>query len=904
MMQEDRERLISIVRKPIRDIQVAHITKDTKNLKQDALINAIIISFWDERNARDISFIESITDMLYSDWILTVRQLRGEYNEQISFNGYVWRINNQEELIKTIASEFYNEHLLKLKESILNAIVQYDHRYDLDESKRYMSNVITDSVYYSPALLEGVFSFLAYLANNKEQFPNITDLAIRKALYEVVNTILSSTDWRVIASIKDQLIVVAEIHPQAFLQSVENGLSQKGTGLYEFVNGYEESVLSNVDYAMSLFYALQVLAYLKEHFSKACYCMFLLCTVNKKMVEYMKYILLPWYPMTEAEYTQRVAIVKQFPEIDCELSWKLIYFLLPDVTTTGGQRIYPKYIECKKDESNSIPETFWTESQLYYDIALELAHDNEPRIKELLKLIHVLDEDNIRKLSELIISSSYPNEKEKNDLYDSLIEIIEEMQDDEESGQENSIIVDLQKVADVISPSDMVLRQKRLFENNQRWRKIGNSISYKQWKEELYKKRQAFIMECYNTRGIDGISRCLEVFEDSQQVAQCLFESDFKEEIDSCICTWLDSTNSQKVESVRRYIHLRYTEKTDEWVKGLVGSESFAIRASFLCSLDITKETIRLVEELIDETHEELYWNKAFVLNVGEDVYRYVAEHLKRVNRYDDTVELLYNLIHRDIEIDPQIVLDSIMDFPTNGLERQHTAYIIVQLNKWLEDNYENQNIVAEAELKCIKLFKNYSDEPEALFEAIASSPELFVDILTAMYRPANAKKEEYTDAEKQVAGNCFTILNSFKHLPGLHSDGFRVDEFIQWFEKVKELAISNDRYEVAMVHVGHILFYTPEDESGLFINKSIAELLHKEINNSIREGYEIEAFNSRGVHSVDPTGNDEFKLEEIYNKRADELDNMGYFRFAETLRRISFSHHQHGMLIRERFDD
>lgn len=902
MMQEDRERVISIVRKPISDIQVTHITKNSQ--KQDALINAIILSFWDERNTSDIAFIESITDMLYADWIVTVRELRGEYDEQISFNGYVWRINNRDELIKLITSGFYNEHLLKLKDSILTALVQYDHRYDLDESKRYMSNVITDSVYYSSALLEGVFSFLAYLSNNKELFPNITDLEIRKASYEVVNTVLSSTDWRRIASIKDQLMLIAEIHPQAFLQSVENGLLQNDTGLYEFVSGYEESVLSNVDYAMSLFYALQVLAYLKEHFSKACYCMFLLCTVNKKMVDYLKYLLLPWYPMTEAEYTQRVAVVKQFQEIDGELSWKLIYSLLPNVTTTGGQRIYPKYIECKKVESNEIPETFWTESQLYYDIALELSRDNAPRLKELLNLIHALNEDNIRKLLDLIISSSYPNEKEKNDLFDLLTEIIEEMQDDEESGHENSIIIELQKAADVISPSDMVLRQKRLFESNQKWRKIGNSSSYNQWNDELHKKRREFISECYNTQGINGISRCLEVFEDSQQVAQCLFESVFKDEIDSCLCTWLDSTNSQKVETVRRYIHLRYTEKTDEWVKGLVGSESFAIKASFLCSLDITNETIRLVEELIDEEHEELYWNKAFVINVGEDVYRYVVEHLKKVNRYDDTVELLYNLIHRDIEINPQIVLDSIMDFPPNGLERQHTAYIIVQLNKWLEKNYENHNKVAEAELKCIKLFENYCDEPEVLFEVIASCPELFVDILTAMYRPANAEKKEYTDDEKQVAGNCFTILNSFKHLPGLHSDGFQVNEFMQWFDKVKELAISNDRYDVAMIHVGHILFYTPEDESGLFINKTIAELLHKEPNNSIREGYEIEAFNSIGVHYIDPTGNDEFQLEEIYNKRADEVDDMGYFRFAEALRRIAFSHHQHGVHIQERFDN
>lgn len=903
MMQEDREKLISIVRKPVGISRVIPFIQDSNTLESNALIYAMMFSFWDENNSKDIAFVESVTGVSYSEWILVVRQLRKRFPDQITYNGHVWKVSNQNELLEKVAKDIYKEHVINLKRSLIQAISQYDKRYDLEASKRYMSNVLLNESHYSSELLNSVFCFLAYFANNKDQFKNITDNEIHRVSYEIVNTIISSPDWRIIASIKDHLQIIAEIDPMEFLCLVEQGLLQKASGLYQFVNEYENSVISNVNYSMSLFYALQRLASIKIHFSKACYCIFLLSTINRKMIEYLKYILLPWCPMTEADYQQRVASVRQFSSVDDELCWKLVYSLLPDVTRTGGQSNYPIYLACKVEDTKEIPGTFWAESQQYYDFALELARNKAQRLQALFGIAYVFNQQNLSRLLDLVANSHYTNENEKNDLYDALVEKIERIQDGDSSGQEKALIEDIQKTADLISPSDIVLRNKRIFARDQRWRKFEDKQSIKEWQEELFSKRKAAIVECYNAYGIEGISRGLDVFEDSQAVAQCLFSSEYKDELDLSVCSWLSNGCNQKVETVRRYIHLRYSEKTDEWVKSLIGSESFEVKASFLCSLDVTNNTIRLVEELIDEDHESMYWGKVFVINVGEEVYKTVVEHLKKVNRYDDIVELLYNLIQDDILVDPQIVLDTILDFPTTGIERQHTDYTIIQLNKWLERNYENQNKVAEAEIKCIKLFEDSSEEPEALFNALAGNPELFVEILCSMYRPASGNIAEYSNEDKRIAENCFTILHSFKRLPGLQSNGFDADEFLEWFKKVKELAIANDRYDVAMVHIGHILFYTPEDGSGLFINKAIAELLHCEPNDSIREGYEIEAINSMGVHYIDPTGNDEFQLEEMYKKRADDLDRLGLFRFAETNRKIAFSHHQYGIHIRERYE-
>ncbi len=94
------------------------------------------------------------------------------------------------------------------------------------------------------------------------------------------------------------------------------------------------------------------------------------------------------------------------------------------------------------------------------------------------------------------------------------------------------------------------------------------------------------------------------------------------------------------------------------------------------------------------------------------------------------------------------------------------------------------------------------------------------------------------------------------------------------------------------MQFVGAELLHSPVDPDGLFINHAVAEILHTEEDESIRLGYNNEAINSRGVHCLDPTGAPEFVLEQQYEERAKQIDTLGLFRFAETLRKLAKGYH------------
>ena len=93
------------------------------------------------------------------------------------------------------------------------------------------------------------------------------------------------------------------------------------------------------------------------------------------------------------------------------------------------------------------------------------------------------------------------------------------------------------------------------------------------------------------------------------------------------------------------------------------------------------------------------------------------------------------------------------------------------------------------------------------------------------------------------------------------------------------------------MQEFGQVLFYAPPDPDGLWIHRGVAEVLNAKEAGDIRLGYEIEIFNSRGAHFVDPEGKPERELASRYRQQAEEVEMAGYHRLAISLREAAVSY-------------
>ena len=142
---------------------------------------------------------------------------------------------------------------------------------------------------------------------------------------------------------------------------------------------------------------------------------------------------------------------------------------------------------------------------------------------------------------------------------------------------------------------------------------------------------------------------------------------------------------------------------------------------------------------------------------------------------------------------------------------------------------------------------------------------------------------------EAARAGHAYQLLNSFTTLPGTTDRGlFDGQAFVAWVNAVKKSAKESGHLEVALHQAGAVLVHSPPDSDGLWMHRDIAGVLNREDMTELRAGYSIAIYNSRGVHNVDPTGKPEQELALKYDRRADEIENVGYHRLAATLRELA----------------
>jgi hypothetical protein len=206
-----------------------------------------------------------------------------------------------------------------------------------------------------------------------------------------------------------------------------------------------------------------------------------------------------------------------------------------------------------------------------------------------------------------------------------------------------------------------------------------------------------------------------------------------------------------------------------------------------------------------------------------------------------------------------------------------------------------------ELEWKYLAFLKDSEGYPPInLWQELSENPEFFIWIVKIICGKENNPSWSAEDLQK-IKSHCYGLMYSWKRVPGLDQNGKINKEVLDsWFSYVKEKSVEFDITGLAMSYFGQAAFYSPADADGFFIDKEVAKYLQSDVDGAILSGYHSEAINSRGVYSVDYTGEAEFRIEESYIVKAKAADENGMFRLAETLRDIAASYHEEGLRNKE----
>jgi hypothetical protein len=731
---------------------------------------------------------------------------------------------------------------------------------------------------------------------------------------EIVYEVFKDSDWELWGSLDYLLPLIAEASPEQFLRAVENVMQQTPCPFDELFKQESGGVIGG-NHLSGLLWALETLAWDEKYLVRVTVALGDLASRDpggfwaNRPANSLKTIYLPWLPQTCAPIEKRKIAVRTLLTEVPSVGWKLLINLIPNQFQTSTGSYKPKWRKIILDEeSNRVSDKdYWQQVSNYCELAVEVAEHNIDNLIELVGYIDHLPINAVESILRIISSKEITGkpEKERIDLWTALVKISSKHKHfaDADWALNSEIITKIENVANAIAPKNPINLHQILF-NNLDTEFYEEPENWKEQSEKFEQRRQNSLKEIYEHGGAEAIINFSKLVNHPTSVGFSLGNITELQMDDRILPDLLCQEGTKLHQFTRAFIKARIQKVGWTWVDSLElekWSEKQIIQ--FFAWLPFYKESWERAIRLLGDNEKE-YWEKveANPSSIDSDLETAINK-LLHFDRPKAAVDCLFALYYHKKPLNKNIVVQALLQVvdsneTTNSMDNYHYVQLIKKLQ---DDSDSNPDDLFKVEWAYLPLLKNFDGiTPKFLENRLATDPGFFNEMIAIAYRSRKETEleeqpieEQPTEEQQAVARNAYKLLSEWKTPPGIRSDGnFSEEDFNNWLKLSKEKCEETGHLDVALSHIGRVLFYVPADSTGLWIHRGVANALNARDGEKMRSGFRIEVFNSRGPHWVDPSGKPEKELAEEYKGWAEEIENAGYHRFATTLRGISDSYY------------
>ena len=610
--------------------------------------------------------------------------------------------------------------------------------------------------------------------------------------------------------------------------------------------------------------------------------LFQLSKIRNNVKQYIIMSLLPWKPLTQASCSARINIINTFFSDDIELAWDIVEQLLPNKIQIGHDIDGLKYRG--PIEPITVLQTEYLDiSWQYFKLLLGYAIINENKLILLLKSFWLLFPEMQMDLLKEVENRINQKEGISFDLYLSLMKIYEEYylrQRHNESRQYENTVEKIKSCINLIELKHLDYNSKLLFLKDRLF--LFSKIERWEDREKAVEKVQTKILR--------------------EKVAENqLFEFISSVE-DKIIIGFLISRELNGVSEFTNYL-TRFKKYSSDLVKGFLNGvcinyPEFIYHHILENSFDVDFLKAIVINDNIFDVLLKAGW-----LNYKEqvkeiDIYQLSLKEENNINRY---IKLLMNFnlyslallaiyhyhYHMDINID--YLIESLEAIEKDS-DKRINGNIIKTLIIYCENHeMDSANLEKLAHIECqfIDLFL-YDDDCDlkALNNLLYYNICLFIEIVGIVYRTDDNVDDNLSLSGKEnpiLVRHCNAILNMWLKLDSVIDSEI---SFNNWFEAVCYHAKNVNRLDIVLNLLGRKLFHVKSDEICGFLSKVVIDILEKPEFDTLRRGYAVEAYNSRGVHWASSEG-DKALYNNYYGKSL-SLSEQGYTYTATIYKRLA----------------
>ena len=869
------------------------------------LVVANLLGAWNENNASDIEIVGQLTNGDFNSWIKNIREILQQPGSPVALKDGKWHVTERKSLWQALGSRLFDDILDKFKLCVVTVLSEQDPQFELPPEERYAASIHGKALKHSPELRKGLAESLALLGSQPDELNHCSQNKPDTIIFLAVRELFENADWILWGSLNSLLPDLAEAAPDEFLNAVENALQQTPCSFDELFS--QESVgITGRNYLTGLFWALETLAWDENFIVRVCVILGDLAThdsggssVNRP-ANSLTTILLPWLPQTTASIDKRKVALHTLQKEVPAVAWKLLLSLLPNQQQASSGTHKPSWRNTIPDdwEDGVTKQEYWKQVSFYAELAVSMASNDIAKLNKLVGQLHNLPQPSFDKVLEHLSSEAICNkpEDERLKLWNSLMKITSRHRrfSDAKWALSSDIILKIEAVAAKLAPKNPLNLHRRLFSGHD-FDLYEEKDNLKEQQQKLEERRREAIKDILVNAGMDKVIQFAKSVESPSHVGHSLgVIADTK--IDEGILPALLETDNKKLaQFTSGYVWSRQHGHGWEWVDGLDKSGWSGMKISqFLSYLPFIDETWNRATAWLGDDERE-YWVRTSVNPYQADCDLGVAiDKLIEYRRPHAAINCLASMLHNQQPLDkPRSVKALLAAVSSADPSDVMDAYDIVEIIKALQDdpNTDPEDLFRVEWAYLPLLDRHQGASPKLLGNRLASDPAFFCEVIRLIYRSKKEDKsaKEPSEQEKSIATNAWRLLDEWQTPPGIQPDGvFSREQFTEWLENIKEACAESGHLEVALKHVGHVLFYCPPDPQGLWIDQTAADALNGKDAEEMRSGFRSEILSSRGVIWIGPAGTPERKLAEQIRQKAEEVENAGYQRFAVTLRDVS----------------
>lgn len=866
-----------------------------------------LLGGWKANISADVEAVASLVGGDYDTWFASVLPVfHGEEPPFVRTVNEVTAASRYEnwQLLGPYLTDQDLERFAQIAKQVLSAD---NAKYDLPESDRAFAGVRGPTKIYSDVLRRGIAETVALVAGRPEVLTCCTPGKGREIAYLVVHGALAKAGWKRWASLGSSLSLLAEADPDTYLKIIEADMLSPETSAMKQLFGEVEGGIFGGFYQSGLLWSLEVLAWNPDFLNRV---VLILADLDQfplpdnmmnRPLNTLRSIFLAWLPQTAADNTARRTAIGAVMNEHPGVAWRLLLELLPESHSVGSYNPRPLWRDWIPSDFRERPsqEDQLAQFTVFAELALEMASQDLAHLKELLDHIANLPPSVFNAVLEGLAGPKIANipERERLAIWQKLIR---EAQRHKRFADTNwalppAAVTQIEQAAETISPKHPEVRNQFWF--NFHDHDLFGSDDYEADIKRISQEREKALNEVLERVGPSGVLQFAAEVAHPMDVGTTLGQM-AGDQFDSLLLPEkLNALDNKIADFTGAYVWSRYWKQRSEWLSRLpLGSWTQEQLGLFFSKLPFERAVWEAAEKSLGANAAE-YWKhiNAFPRGTPDELLEGLKK-LVQFNRGASALHALNNLLRSKVEVPPQLALQGVRAYLVAVAQTGNIdAYELVNVIKFLQSKPEVEGSALESlEWDLLPLFdRHQGSSPATLERRLASDPGFFVEQITTCYRANDEPKAETPIDEAKMAAvhRIHKLLHGWQTPPGVGATGaFNADALNQWVNRVKELCIPLKRWEIAQIHIGHVLVYAPSDPEGLWMHRGVAELLNTKAYEDMRRGLTTELFNRRGAHFSNG-GKGERDLAANYKAKSKDLDNAGFARIAATLLQLSESY-------------